>query len=240
MHLNKVRSHKNAWKSLVAITLITILIFLYLSTRPQLLYRGVDPSELYIIRWNMSEDITCHYSVEGDMLQLANENFSPPNKSIFFLETSCRGGLTSRQACAVESAAKAHPSWKVHVLFSSPVTEFVLQKTCLSTLMSYDNVVFRRVHIAEYAKGSPMEKLVEQQPYNKSTWRIEHSSDVLRYLTLYKYGGIYLDTDTLVVKSLDSLVNNWAARESAWAVDAGALSFSKDPLGREIAKAAIK
>ena len=36
-----------------------------------------------------------------------------------------------------------------------------------------------------------------------------HSSDLLRLLLLYKYGGIYLDTDALLTKDLSSLPHNW-------------------------------
>lgn len=36
----------------------------------------------------------------------------------------------------------------------------------------------------------------------------EHMSDILRAVTLFKYGGFYLDMDVVVKKSLDSLEEN--------------------------------
>lgn len=35
----------------------------------------------------------------------------------------------------------------------------------------------------------------------------EHSSDIMRIEALIQYGGIYMDTDTIIVKSLESLMN---------------------------------
>ncbi|KAL0893380.1 hypothetical protein ABMA27_014967 [Loxostege sticticalis] len=222
---------KCSYKTIISLIITAIIIFVLTIQ---------DSAELYIIKWNMTENISCHYSYEEDALPLVDRNFSPPPKSIFLHETSCRGGLGSRQACAVESAARAHPDWQVNMLFSGPVSNFVLKRSCLSKLLKYDNVKLMRIHLKDYAKGTPLESLVAASPYNKSAWRIEHTSDVLRYLTLYKYGGVYMDSDVVVVRSFNSLDNNWSARESVYAVDSGVMSFSRDSLGRKMASAAIE
>ncbi|CAH2980079.1 unnamed protein product [Chilo suppressalis] len=219
------------YSALISATITLILVYLS---------KNKPTNELYIIRWNLTEDISCHANEEGDALASVDDTFRPPEKSIFFVETSCRGGLTSRQACAVESAAKSNPHWDVHVLFSGSVSDPVLRRSCLSKLVDYKNVKLLRIHIADYARGTPLENMVAASPYKKSKWRIEHSSDVLRYLTLFKYGGVYMDSDVVVVKSLDSLGSNFAGRESEKWVAAGVLSFSRDDLGRQIANATIE
>lgn len=38
-------------------------------------------------------------------------------------------------------------------------------------------------------------------------------SDFLRFLVLYKYGGIYLDTDVIVQKNLNELPANFLGKE---------------------------
>lgn len=85
-----------------------------------------------------------------------------------------------------------------------------------------------------------MEAMVASEPFARSKWRVEHTSDVLRYLTLYKWGGVYLDTDMLVVKSLTTLGHNWVAREDNELVNAAAIAISMDHLGRKLAQAIIK
>ncbi|KAL4704429.1 hypothetical protein ACJJTC_014361 [Scirpophaga incertulas] len=234
MYVNHLRKGYKGICKYMALVCTTGLLIFYCMTIIN------TTTDLYIIPWNMTEDISCHYSDVGNVLPVLDNQFSPPDKSIFFLETACRGGLSSRQACAVESAARHHPNWNVHVFFSGPVTDLVLKRSCLATLLTYNNVKLLRIHIKDYANNTPLESMVSASPYSRSKWRIEHSSDVLRYLTLYKYGGVYMDSDVVVVKPLDSLANNWAARESPWAVDAGALSFSRDSLGRKVANASIE
>ncbi|XP_063534360.1 lactosylceramide 4-alpha-galactosyltransferase-like isoform X1 [Cydia strobilella] len=197
--------------------------------------------DLYFIHWNSLEDISCHYiDLDNTLPRAESEEFQPPSRSIFFHETSCKGYLDSRQACAVESAARAHPGWQINVLFAAPVHKNSLKNGSLSVLRNFTNIRLSRVHITNYAKRTPLESMVSGGALNRTRWRISHTSDVLRYLSLYKFGGVYLDLDVVVAKALDPLVRNWAARETDTAVAAGALAFSRDELGRSVAEAAIR
>lgn len=182
------------------------------------------------------DNISC-YSEPGDELPYVNDKFQLEKQSIFFHETSCEGGLNSRQACSVEAAAKLHPLRDIHVFFVSPVRD--LKHKTLVTLKKYGNIKFSRLNLEQYAKGTPLEEWVTSGAWMRSMWRIAHASDLLRYLTLFKWGGIYLDLDTVVVKSLDDLAPNWAARESNAIVAAGAMAFSNDKIGRIIAENAV-
>lgn len=232
---NEILYNKCTYKALSFILIFGVLIFV-ITTQ----YYGYDDDEIYIIDWKLTNDISCHRKNYGDSLLRLESNFTPPQKSIFMHETSCRGGLNSRQACAVESAARAHPDWHVHMLFSGPVSSYALRRSCLAKLLRYGNVRLFRIQLEEYAKGTPVQSLVETSPFEKTTWKVEHTSDVLRYLTLYKFGGVYMDSDVIVVKSFDTLASNWAARESGYAVDSGLMSLSRDALGRQVAEASIQ
>lgn len=190
---------------------------------------------------NVDNNISCHYMRENDALPSAEDrSFLPGPNSIFFHETSCRGGLDSRQACAIESAARAHPEREVYLMFSAPISDFVYQRSCIAELRRLPNVRIARVHITDYAKNTPLEAMVESEPFIKSKWRVEHTSDVLRYLSLYKWGGVYLDTDMVIVKSLTPLGHNWVATQDSGYVAAGAVAISMDQIGRRLAEAVIK
>lgn len=185
--------------------------------------------------------IYCHNLEEEEALSSAEDvQFSPSPNSIFFHETSCRGSLTPRQACIIESAARTNPQKEIYLLFSAPVNELMLTSGNLNQLQLFPNVKLARVHLTKYAESTPLEEMVKNKPFETSKWWIEHTSDVLRSLTLFKWGGIYLDTDMLVVKSLTPLGPNWVAKEDSHLVNSAAIAMSNDTIGRRLADALIK
>lgn len=190
------------------------------------------PSNLYLMFSKPLDDISCSYLESGDIVPSA-DTIKLSSKSIFFIETSCRGGLDARQACTIESAARSHPDWDINVLFTAPATEESL-KTSKALLEPFDNVQFYRIHMVKYATGTPLESFIAQGALNRSQYPIVHLSDIMRILTLYKWGGVYLDLDAVVAKPLGSLAKNWAARESDTSVCNAAMAFSIDDLGRRI------
>ncbi|KAJ0177450.1 hypothetical protein K1T71_007459 [Dendrolimus kikuchii] len=186
-------------------------------------------------------DIHCHYLNSNDILPPAEDkNFKPKENSIFFHETSCRGALTSRQACAIEAAARIHPGRDIYVLFSSPVDEFTFKESVISKLKVLSNINYARVHIKEYANNTPLELLVESNRIDKANFKVQLSSDILRFLTLYKWGGIYLDMDMIVAHNLDALGKNWAALEDTQLVNGAVLAIGKDKIGRNVIKAVMQ
>lgn len=205
-----------------------------------LILRSDLSPDLYFINFGNVEDVSCHYEFTSDALKPTNGDFAPSSNSIFFHETSCKGGLNSRQACSVESAARAHPDREIYVMFSAPVSKINLEDVSIQILKKFSNVKFRRVHIVEYAKGTPVEKLVASGALNRTRWPISHTSDVLRFLTLYKWGGVYLDLDMIVAKPLDDLPKNWAARESDDTIASSVLAFYRDEIGKMVADAALR
>lgn len=130
--------------------------------------------------------------------------------SIFFHETSCASAsgngdlvFTNRQACAVESAARANPDADVYVLFLSPVRLKNILETrnvAIQALLSYSNIYFKHVTLSRYVEGTPLESWYKTGALKNSQWPTSHASDVMRYLTLWKYSGTYLDLDMVVLK----------------------------------------
>lgn len=125
-------------------------------------------------------------------------------RSIFFHETSCFGRseaiLNARQACAVESAAMMNPNMTVYLLYLSPSKLSESSRVLYEILKDYSNVKIRRIMINEYVKDTPLERWYASGILKSSYWPTSHMSDILRYLTLWKYGGIYLDLDVVVKK----------------------------------------
>ncbi|CAD0195786.1 unnamed protein product [Chrysodeixis includens] len=193
------------------------------------------PGSSYNVPRKHSVDTSCHYAEHDDALEAADGNYSLPLRSIFFIETSCRGGLNSRQACSVESAARAHPQWQITVFFLAPVCEDNLNHTCLRTLGQLGNVKFVRIKIKEFTQNTLLEPLIHENHLQNTSYPIENFSNALRYLILYKWGGIYLDTDMIVVKDLSALGANWVGKEDPGSLNSAAMRISSDVIGRRFA-----
>lgn len=171
-----------------------------------------------------------------------------PGKTIFFHETSCSSNgvaqLNGRQGCAVESAAKLNPTWDVFVLFAAPVGFLNESHESISpifkALLTYQNIHFRTLNLWTYGLNTPLEKLISNNELFMSQYLNSHVSDFLRYLTLYKYGGTYMDLDVVVQKNLDILPPNYAGAESPNFVAAGVINLQHDDIGHGIADLCVK
>ena len=123
-------------------------------------------------------------------------------KNIFLLETSCPedgyAKLSCRQACSVESTALMNPSLSVNLLYLSPSPPSDPANLVIQQLLEYSKVHVNRIKVADYMRDTPIERWYFSGIINTSNWPNTHMSDVLRYLTLWKFGGIYLDLDVIV------------------------------------------
>lgn len=152
----------------------------------------------------------------------------PVDRSIFFIETSCvRNGLAhltarycescmkictltpkialfsifSRQACAIESTARWNPQRHIFVLFTSQVGfSEKLSSPIMKSLRIFPNLHFRRIYYREFAMGTPAQDFFTTDQIFQSKYLMETFSDVLRLVTLYRFGGIYLDLNVVVQK----------------------------------------
>ncbi|KXJ71251.1 hypothetical protein RP20_CCG021053 [Aedes albopictus] len=166
-------------------------------------------------------------------------------RNIFFHETSCSADgvikLNARQACAIESAARMNPDWNAFVLFASPVG-FRNRSALplLDALHAYPNINLRYVNLSTYAQHTPLEDWMRSGEIFRSKYMNSHLSDIMRYLTLFKYGGTYLDLDVVVLKSFNDMEPNYAGAESARWVAAGVMNFEPDGRGHELAEMCVR
>lgn len=147
-----------------------------------------------------------------------------------------------RQACAIESAARLNPERSVFVLFASPVgvrscSVSHLPKN-IEVLKTYPNVHLRNNDLWKYEQDTPLETWLSDGTLFESAYLHEHMSDVLRFLTLYKFG--YLDLDVIVQRNFDDLGENFAGDDSDVAIGCGVLNFGTDQLGREMSEKCLR
>ncbi|KAF3426284.1 hypothetical protein E2986_07236 [Frieseomelitta varia] len=228
-------------KRLLLCFLCAIILFILMVSTDNDFIQHVSP--FVIGEWN---DITCY---EEESASNGLPDFDPEldkpttDRNIFFHETSCfdEDGLVlnARQACAVESAAKMNPNMNVYLLFVSPSKISNQSREMFHQLQSYSNVRIRHIKPEEYVKNTPLDLWYRSGVLKKSRWPRSHMSDILRYLTLWKYGGIYLDLDVVVITSFEHLTN-FAGAEDWDNVAAGVVGFDATALGRRIADACIR
>lgn len=166
---------------------------------------------------------------------------------IFFLETSCAekcecpAKFSDRTICAIESTARLHPDHKIYVLFvNSDGFEANHKINLLQKVFEYKNVFLRKVNLTKYSVDTPLEQFFASKRHVHSDYMKTHLSDVLRLLTLWKYGGMYLDTDIVCVKNFSPLGVNYAASENFDTVMNGILNFGGDELGRSFAQQCVE
>lgn len=187
------------------------------------------------------------YDPGRELLQDITASPSPsgPNNA-FFLETSCSTDglvhMNARQLCAVESAARNNPDWAVYLLFVANVglSNESSSWPMINALQSYNNIHFRRINISNYADDTPLDTWMTAGKGFESSYGTSHMSDVLRYLTLYKFGGTYLDLDVVVLKSLSLAGINYSGAESGDSIAAGVMNFAPDEYGHQIAEMCIR
>ena len=131
------------------------------------------------------------------------------DRRIFFHETNGNAQLNFQQCCAVESAAKHNPDRPVQV-FLRPLVNYgcsIRPSTLfqsppwLDVLSRYPNVDVILVNEDRYFAGTQLQDWYEKGEWLKSQHKVAHLSDYIRILTLYKGGGLYLDTDILTLKT---------------------------------------
>lgn len=151
--------------------------------------------------------------------------------NVFFIlsdESAGNDTLTARQACSVESAALANRHLQVFLVYSSRENSIKLRnEDQVKAILSYPNVHINFLEKVEFSRGTPMEDFMSSGKLEKSKFRVEHTSDALRLLLLWKYGGTYLDTDMMVQKRLDSVSSNFACRQSRDEINNAIVNFDR-------------
>lgn len=188
-------------------------------------------------------------------------------RSIFFLETHLNEEenkivtLTARQACSVESAGKyknnilriiseafnfkfsalSNPDSDIFLIFFREVgffNETVLP--LIDAILSYPNVHINHADIYDYSENTPLEEWMRSGILFESKYVLSHTSDILRFLTLWRYTGIYLDLDMIIKKRVDLMGKNFAVNQMSQGIINSAVLNLDSRVGRMVAERFFK
>ncbi|XP_064120791.1 lactosylceramide 4-alpha-galactosyltransferase-like [Macrobrachium nipponense] len=146
-----------------------------------------------------------------------------PMEGVVLLEGYGSSWLKPRVLCSVESAARAHPDIPVTLLMTSRNVSDTALLQALKT--EFPNLQLLHLEVDHLFRDSILEYWYKERMWEHSYWPKSHFNDILRWLILERYGGIYLDLDALVLRSLSSLPNSAGLESDKW-VAAGVLKFS--------------
>lgn len=114
------------------------------------------------------------------------------------------GEFNWRHMRSVESILYHHPTSRI-ILHSNTLSQDVFD---VLTEVGY-SITVQKYDLKQMLKGSPAEYFISQLDGVRggSNW-YSHETDLIRLLVIYSYGGVYLDTDVVLVRPLTSLPVN--------------------------------
>ncbi|CAL1679630.1 unnamed protein product [Lasius platythorax] len=169
-----------------------------------------------------SSQLYCYWSRSNGIVELGQGKWDKemliPSRCVFFHETSCSPpDLTPRQACAVESAARNNRNLNVFVLFFATGQFSKKSQEFADILQTYDNVYIRRVRLSRYVIDTPLESwfLANVREFSENRdWLYKDFHDYIRMLTLWKFGGVTLNLNSIVLAPLDELTTFAGVRDN--------------------------
>ncbi|KAK2121013.1 Lactosylceramide 4-alpha-galactosyltransferase [Saguinus oedipus] len=192
---------------------VSIMIYWHIVGEPK------EQGQLY----NLPADIPC-----PTLAPLTPPSHSPPPGDIFFLETSDRTNPNFLFMCSVESAARTHPESRVLVLMKGlPGSNASLPRHLgISLLSCFPNVQMLPLDLQELFRDTPLADWYAAVQGRWEPYLLPVLSDASRIALMWKFGGIYLDTDFIVLKNLRNLTNVLGT-QSRYVLNGAFLAFER-------------
>ena len=135
-------------------------------------------------------------------------------------------------------SAIAYPSSQIYVMLLTLTNSVRLKNTkIIKALKTYENVNFRYLNALLFSKNTPLEAWLKTGQLEQSAYVVPHTSDVFRFLTLWKYGGLYLDLDVVTTKGLKH--KNFICKEQLEFMNGAVLGLDTT-LGRKFSALCLK
>ncbi|KAM4771190.1 alpha-1,4-N-acetylglucosaminyltransferase [Rhinophrynus dorsalis] len=136
---------------------------------------------------------------------------------IIFLETTARMKLPSLVLCSIESAARVYHDRPVAFFMKGlsdiNTTDENRVRKRYPTLLPFDNVYLFPLIMEELFKDTPLLPWYMKIDPEKELYWVHVSSDGCRLASIWKYGGIYFDTDVISIRPVPDK-NFLAAQQS--------------------------
>ena len=88
--------------------------------------------------------------------------------------------------------------------------DYVTMKTLTA---HYPNLHINQINLNDFVAGTPLDYWYHCSGWDNGKHHVAHLADGLRLLTLYKYGGYYLDLDIIHLRPITPLKNFICAQD---------------------------
>ncbi|XP_075057658.1 alpha-1,4-N-acetylglucosaminyltransferase-like isoform X1 [Mixophyes fleayi] len=226
-----------ALRILVVLLLFIALGFFYGITNKQHFFSYVSfISEGKIFKTLTSKLLTISEDATDVSTNITTGNISSSSPSpldileggdnIFFLETTDRMQPPSLVLCAIESAARVYKDRPV-VFFMKGLNDTNSEATAkkyFPALSSFTNVYFFPLKMEDILKDTPLLPwYTKVNPKAEIHWT-HVSADACRLALMWKYGSLYMDTDTISIRTIPH--KNFLAGESNKISSNGVFGFT--------------
>ncbi|KAM9315810.1 alpha-1,4-N-acetylglucosaminyltransferase-like [Gastrophryne carolinensis] len=205
-----MRIKQRKFKILLIITALGLFVQVYLGKKSQvndLIITIPESSSTHreIYRTNSTYKLVSPYTIINK------------GNGILFVETTDRMEPPSLVLCAVESAARVYPDRPV-AFFMKGLGEIITEeeekraRKHFPTLLAYDNIYLFPLRAAELFKYTPFWPWYKKINPKKEKYWTHVFSDACRFAMMWKYGGIYMDTDVISLRPIPE--DHFVAAES--------------------------
>lgn len=176
----------------------------------------------------LPDDVSCYHDddIEDVYWRRFTNRFT--STDVYFHWTSCGSTMKLAHLCAVEAATRAYPHEKVYVLFLKPLEFSLKQESLLNKFLEYmKSVKFVRISILSYLNETGFQYKIAEFLNSGLTKKHKRVEEMLKLSTLYRNGGIVVDTDVIVTKIPD-IGAHWLVRERDMNISSTMFSFKID------------
>ncbi|XP_069830054.1 alpha-1,4-N-acetylglucosaminyltransferase-like [Dendropsophus ebraccatus] len=204
-------------KIFVALVIIVVIGFLSRSSLKQ--------SSGSVIDYLISKKLIVSSLLKEDELNEQTPTITPSavlekGNGILFVESVGKMDQSSIVLCSIESAALMYPDRPV-VYFMKGLNNIYTEEDerkaqeHFLTLSSYKNIYFFPLKLEKLFADTPLLAWYEKVDPNKERYWIHVKSDACRFALIWKYGGIYMDTDVISIQQIPE-VNFLAAEDDTY------------------------
>ncbi|XP_029473164.1 alpha-1,4-N-acetylglucosaminyltransferase-like [Rhinatrema bivittatum] len=152
-----------------------------------------------------------------------------PNRGIFFAETTEKLEISSLVACAIESASRTYPNRSIYFFMKGLTEDMTIFKSsfykAIPLLSSIRNVYILPLNFGNVFKDTPLLPWYQKVITHKERFWAHVSAEACRLALIWKYGGIYMDTNIISMKLIPE--EDFIATETAQDCSSGVFGFQQ-------------
>ncbi|XP_061490405.1 alpha-1,4-N-acetylglucosaminyltransferase [Rhineura floridana] len=180
------------------------------------------------IFYELSQETSCFFSCKPVLKQfLMPKDVLTQGRSIFFLETTDRLQPPPLVLCSVESAARIYSDRSIIFfmkgLDNNTMASFKSSSPSLYFLSAMKNIFLFPLQMDILFQDTPLLSWYLQVNATQEKYWVYIISDAIRLAMVWKYGGIYMDTDVISIRPIP--VANFLAAQSSQFSSNGILGF---------------